>query len=143
MGGWAIVVNCLFPIPLISLLILCIPLPNVVGSPVRRITNRILSNILFPPVVNGFNLYQIATTVSVALFVEASVSTLRSQAKLDHAVIMRDERLMCAKWRNERNFWIAFLSLVLWLILYRVYKLTKDLEFYKSEVRGSEKPHSN
>jgi len=41
---------------------------------------------------------------------------------------MKEEKLLCNKWRAERNFWISLFSLVLWLILLRVYSMTKELE---------------
>lgn len=147
MGAWAIAVNCLFPIPLISLLILCLPMPDFIAIPVRKVTNKVLKKVLFAPLLNGFNLYQTATLLSIFLFMEAGWATTRSQDKLDATagagMVFHDERLKCMKWRNERNFWIAFMSLVLWLVLYRVHKLTQDLEVYRAEVQAHDKPHGH
>lgn len=143
MGGWSIVVNCLFPIPLFALLILCLPIPEGLASPIRRGTNIILKSFLFNPFLGGFTIYQVSVTISTILFLEAAWQSSKSQEKL-HALEKFshtfDEHVLCLKWRNERNFWIAFMSLVLWLILHRVYKLTDNLEFYKTQLRAAEKP---
>lgn len=145
MGGWTFVVNFLFPIPLISLLILCLPLPDFIATPIRKLVNFVLSKILFAPLINGLNLYQLSTLLSLVLFLDATWSTMKTQEKMQ--IVTRNlgqtDNLLCTKWRNERNFWIAFLSLVLWLILYRVHKLTKDLERYKAAIRAEDKPHDD
>ena len=49
------------------------------------------------------------------------------------------EKLLCSKWRSERNFWISLFSLVLWLVLYRLHAYIKELEGVKSALRECQK----
>jgi hypothetical protein len=146
MGVWAIIVNCLFPVPLVALLLLCLPLPGKIASPIRNFVNQLLNKVLFSRILGGFSLYQISTLLSSMLFVEASWATVRAAHKVDQAEThLAEEHLRCNKWRAERNFWIAMFSLVLWLILYRVHKLSKDYEALKAAAReqiAAEHPHN-
>ncbi len=144
MGVWAIIVNCLFPVPLVALLLLCLPLPGKVASPVRNFVNSVLNKVLFSRILGGFSLYQLSTLLSSILFLEASWATVRSAHKVDQAEThLAEEHLRCNKWRSERNFWIAMFSLVLWLILYRVHQLSKDYEALKCAVKKSVPDHSH
>eukprot|EP01041_Mallomonas_annulata_P002596 gene2596-5075_t len=43
------------------------------------------------------------------------------------------DKARCNRWRAERNFWISLLSLILWLVLYRVRALMKEAEDVKFE----------
>ena len=47
-------------------------------------------------------------------------------AKLHHTM---EEifRMDCLRWRSERNFWMSGLSLMLWLLLYRIRALIKQV----------------
>lgn len=143
MGAWSYIVDFLFPIPLVSLLLLCLPLPDFIGIPVRKVTNFVLNTILFAPLIRGFNLYQISTLLSSMLFISESFSVMKVQGKMDAGVAMREEYLKCQKWRYERNFWISFLSLTLWLILYRVHVLTRDLERLRADAQSQDRPHQD
>eukprot|EP01039_Chlorochromonas_danica_P004827 gene4826-5292_t len=143
MGVWSYLVNFLFPVPLVSLLLLCLPLPDFIGIPVRKATNFVLNTILFAPLIQGFNLYQISTLLSSLLFISESLSVMKVQEKMDSGVLLRDEHIKCQKWRYERNFWISFLSLTLWLILYRVHVLTRELERLRAEAQSRDRPHSD
>ena len=138
MGVWAVLVNVLFPLPLLALLLLCLPLPNVIASPVHNAVNGLLNRILFTPLFSGFNLYKLCTLLSILLFLESTYSTVKATNRVDitHEPLTKD-RLRCWKWREERNFWIAFFSLVLWLILYRVHALSKKYEELKKSVHDA------
>jgi len=153
MGAWAIVVNILFPIPLVFLLILCLPLPNFA----RKWATRVMDICLFS-VIQGrktnysttmlliysnfqlgkLSVYQVATFLSIILFALSSYETATSftKSKADSDFFAK-ERINCQRWRNERNFWISFMSLVLWLILYRVHWMTKIVAAYKDEHKSS------
>ncbi len=64
---------------------------------------------------------------------------IRAAEKMNNAKLIqqqfKEEKLLCNKWRAERNFWISLFSLVLWLILFRVHKMTKELEVVKAELK--------
>ena len=59
---------------------------------------------------------------------------LRDKGSID---MYREEKFLCRRWRVERNFWISFFSLVLWIIMQRVYELVKHLE--KSKATSNKK----
>eukprot|EP01036_Dinobryon_divergens_P027076 gene27076-35789_t len=134
MGAWAIVVNILFPIPLVFLLILCLPLPNFA----RKWATKVMDLCLFSVILGKLSVYQVATFLSTILFALSSFETASSltKSKADLEFFAK-ERITCQRWRNERNFWISFMSLVLWLILYRVHWMTKIVASYKDEHKSS------
>lgn len=138
MGAWAILVNILFPLPLVALLLLCLPLPNAIATPVRTTVNGLLNKILFTPLISGFNLYQLCSILSIFLFLESTYSTVKESNRVEAAESMvAKDRFRCWKWRAERNFWIAFFSLVLWLILFRVHALSKKYEALKKQLKDA------
>ena len=46
MGAWAILVNILFPIPLVFLLILCLPLPNFARKWATKVMDLCLFSVI-------------------------------------------------------------------------------------------------
>lgn len=144
MGGWSIVVNFMFPLPLVSLLLLSLPLPRMIASPLRLFTLRVLKLILFTKALYGFNLYQVAVFISVFLFLDSSYETNKAQTKMHSAEShLTEEHYRCLKWRSERNFWIAMLSLVCWIILQRMYTSVKEIEDLRREMEERDKQMKN
>ena len=140
MGNWSMIVNVLFPIPFTFLLLLCLPLPAMISTPVRNFINGILDRIIFPRVIGGLNLYQILTLFTIFLFVEAVWQSMGANDKLIQAFgTPAEQQMRCLKWRYERNFWIALFSLVSWLILYRVHEITEELDNLKTQIKNHEK----
>jgi hypothetical protein len=140
MAGWTVIVGFLFPIPLVALLLLSLPLPGFIASPVRKFVNWILQKILFAGVIGKLSLFHIALLLSAFLFVDASWETYKADSQrirnFEHGGnTAMDERLKCSLFRFERNFWIALFSLTLWIILYRVYKFTTEIEKLKAELQ--------
>lgn len=147
MGGWSIAVDFLFPVPLIFLVLLSLPLPRAWSSVIRKYVIGFIDKVLFFPLFGTLNLYAIATFLSSVLFLMTCYSVVKVTEKLDLAKELGThfklspsaEQLICSKWRSERNFWISLFSLVLWLILYRIVRLTKELESVKSALREVQK----
>ena len=144
MQTWAFAVNLLFPVPLLFLLVLCVPLPLGISSFLRQVSIKILDVVLLNKFIGGFCLYHIAILASLVLFILTCIETGNIQGKLDAVSdrtesYVKEEKLKCLKWRGERNFWIALFSLVLWLILYRFHQIIKDLEKYKTELESKSK----
>ena len=84
-------------------------------------------------------MYQFATALSVVLFLVSSYETASSISKANEysGEFFKEQKITCQRWRNERNFWISFMSLVLWLILFRVHWMTKIVAAYKDEHKKS------
>jgi hypothetical protein len=143
MAGWTVLVYLLFPVPLLCLLLLCLPLPGNIGKYIRRTILTLVDKILFTPLVAGFNLYQICIVLSSMLFLMSSYETARAATKLDESrnilMDLKEDRLRCQKWRAERNFWISLMSLVLWLVLYRVNVMSNELVLLNAELAEKEK----
>jgi hypothetical protein len=139
MGGWSVVCNVLFPIPLTFLLLLCLPMPAMMAVPVRRLVNGVLDRIIFPEILPGrLNVYQVVTLFSIFLFVESVWQTMGANDRLVLAYgTPAEQPARCTKWRYERNFWIALFSLVSWLILYRVHRITEELDDLKTQLKGT------
>mmetsp|Transcript_26546 Transcript_26546/g.26793 ORF Transcript_26546/g.26793 Transcript_26546/m.26793 type:complete len:154 (+) Transcript_26546:101-562(+) len=139
MGGWAIIVNVLYPIPLTLLLLLCLPLPSYIRSPVRRFILKFTDTVLFfrLPGVGSLSLYTLFTVFSVFLFYLEClevVKTVEKEAFFNKGISAEfKEKARCNRWRAERNFWIALLSMILWIVLNRVRSLMHEAEDAKSE----------
>mmetsp|Transcript_12444 Transcript_12444/g.17081 ORF Transcript_12444/g.17081 Transcript_12444/m.17081 type:complete len:134 (+) Transcript_12444:61-462(+) len=133
MGAWAIVVNILFPIPLVFLMILCMPLPTFI----RKWASSFMDKFLFVK-IGSISIYQIATGLSILLFLLSCYETSNSFAKESEKFSFAlTDKTVCMRWRNERNFWISFMSLVLWLILYRVHWMSKMLTTLQAERKSN------
>lgn len=143
MGSWTYLVYVLFPVPLVCLLLLCLPLPGNIGRYLRKLILNMVDKVLFTGLVSGFNLYQICVLLSSMLFLLSCYDTARAATRLDESrgaiLELKEDRLRCQKWRAERNFWISMMSSVLWLILFRVHKMAKELHFLKAEVADRDK----
>lgn len=143
MAGWTIIVYILFPVPLFSLLLLCLPFPGSVGKQLRKGILGLIDKVLFSRVLGGFSLYQLCLVLSAILFLVSCYETARAATKLEEArgiiLDMKEDRLRCQKWRSERNFWLTMMSSVLWLVLYRVHNMSKEILFLRTEIADKEK----
>lgn len=129
MSSWAILVNILFPLPLLYLVVVSLPLPQSIHVPIRQFSTKVLHRILFSKIAGPFSLYTIAVILSTFLFAEAALSTNRANDNyLTAKNTLKEDIYKGLKWRAERNFWIASLSLVVWIVLYRVSILIKENE---------------
>lgn len=128
MGAWLIVVQFLLPIPFIILLFLTLPFPYYIRSFILKICD----SLIFFRIWGGITVYQVLLGISMILFAVSSADAVRgrSQEKTIDNIAFSD-RVRCLRWRSERNFWITLLSLVLWVILFRVRALIKENETYR------------
>lgn len=134
MGGWTIAVHILFPIPFIFLVLLSLPLPGRWASSLRKAIIKIIDITLFTKLFNKVNLYQFCIIISSILFLISAFETAKmNKKKMNAKDTLLEEKVNCLKWRSERNFWISLFSTVLWLVLSKVYKLTKDLQLLKDQ----------
>lgn len=143
MGAWNYLVYLLFPVPLVCLVLLCLPLPGNIGRFIRKWILKAVDKVLFTGLVSGFNLYQICVILSSLLFLMSCFETAKAATRLEESrgviLDLKEDRLRCQKWRAERNFWISMMSSVLWLVLFRVHKMAKELNFLKSEIADRDK----
>ena len=151
---WSFTIDYLYPIPLISLFLLTIPLPNYWRDYVRHQVLRFLDAVIFCQVYNRLTLCDIATVFSVFLFLMTGLDSLQdsnrtiSNDSLERVILKSTEDvtreevittlIRCNLWREERNFLISSLSLVLWLVLFRIRMLIKEIDkANKGKLNGS------
>jgi hypothetical protein len=134
MGSWHIAVNLLFPLPLLVLFLLSIPLPQFLAKTSLRSTLiRLLDAVIFIKIYGDLTVYSFATGLSTILFVISAHETFHANLKQKNAVHAHErDQFRCVRWRMERKFWISLLSLVLWVILHRMRALIKEIESEKS-----------
>lgn len=134
MGSWHIAVNLLFPLPLLVLFLLSIPLPQFLAkTSLRSILIRLLDAVIFIKIYGDLTVYSFATGLSTVLFIVTAHETFHANLKQKNAFHTHErDQFRCTRWRMERNFWISLLSLILWVILYRVRALIKEIETEKS-----------
>jgi hypothetical protein len=139
-GNWSYLVYALLPVPLLCLLLLCLPLPDSVSKYVSKYILKLVDAILFTNIFGKFNLYQVCTVISSLLFLLSCFEVVNAGNRLDSSRNeMKEDRLKCLKWRSERNFWISLMCAVLWLVLFRVDKMAKQILFLKGEIRERDK----
>lgn len=121
MSSWKIVVNFVLPPPVILTLVLISPLPKKVRKGVLLFADKFLSF----PVVGGAQLVHIMIFITALVFAAAVQQTVRAnQAFLDETLTPNQKTsLLAKKWREERNFWIAMISFLLWCVCTRLYQL--------------------
>ena len=91
-----------------------------------------LDLVLFFRIGGAVTLYSVLNSVSLFLLGLTAWETQQFANKLRAARSEKDESMHRAlKWRSERNFWISFFSLTLWLLLYRVRSLMNELQALK------------
>ena len=130
MGSWNIAVNALFPLPLLVLFLLSIPLPTFLSKTgIRTGLLKILDSVIFIRIYGDVTVYSFATGLSTILFFLTTHEVFHASQKQRAAVhVIEREQFKCVRWRLERNFWISLLSVILWVILYRVRALIKEIE---------------
>jgi len=143
MSTWLFLVYFLFPIPFFCLMLLCLPLPDFLIR-LRQMIIIFTSKVLFSNILGGVNLYRISVLISSLLFLISSYEQTKASSKLSKSqssvnLDLKEDRLRGLKWRAERNFWISFMSLVLWLILYRVHAMVVHIDNLKKEIKEKDK----
>lgn len=124
MGAWLIFVQVLLPIPFTILLVLSLPVPALIRKYILKFTDAVI----FLKIWGQITVYQLLVAISTILFGLSLMDTVSSKNRESHADNLQlREREKCVRWRNERNFWITSLSLVLWIILFRVRALVNEV----------------
>jgi len=124
-------------------MLLCLPLPDFLIR-LRQMIIIFTSKVLFSNILGGVNLYRISVLISSLLFLISSYEQTKASSKLSKSqssvnLDLKEDRLRGLKWRAERNFWISFMSLVLWLILYRVHAMVVHIDNLKKEIKEKDK----
>ena len=122
---WLFLVYFLFPIPLLSILLLSLPFP----AKVRIFIMGILDHIIFLRINSFITLYHFATGLSIFLFFKLLSDTTKYHSHVGViGTVTGLSESKCLRWRAERNFWISAFSMTLWLILYKFRSLVKQIK---------------
>ena len=119
-----------------------IPLPKTLKRPIRRAIISFIDAVIFFQLAGNVTVYQVATLISLAAFTATSYETY--YARDSHLPSMFrnkdfEDRARCNRWRCERNFWISLLSLTLWLILFKMRSIIKELQSYRDQQDSQKK----
>ncbi|KAG2447206.1 hypothetical protein HYH02_007947 [Chlamydomonas schloesseri] len=135
-SSWKVVVNWLLPPPLILTILLMLPMPQVVKKGLLAFTRQFL----FMKLAGQVLLVHVALVITGAAFAASSMHTYHiSQTPLPDTLTPNQRTALLAKrWREERNFWIATLTFLLWGMLYRFYALAIDHVALRDRVRQLE-----
>jgi hypothetical protein len=139
-GIWGSLLYILFPIPLALVILLSIPLPEFCRSFLRNVAVKI-SNVVFwklPIPGISVSIFIVGMTASTFLFGIESMETINLQRRPDTLAVTVADR-NCRRWRAERNFWISVLSVIAWLMLWRLRNYVSENERLKKELREATK----
>lgn len=131
MTGMKLLVNLVLPPPLILTLLLALPLPSAVRKNIL-VVSAMLMNF---PVLGGMKLVHLALLVSGIPFIDSGIKTYQSnEAMSDYRGVASDanhmlmkNQMLTKKWREERNFWIAFFAFTMWCMLTVLYWMCQSL----------------
>merc|ERR1712146_452890 len=129
---WLYFLYAIFPLPMVFLVLLSLPLPERFRYSVRRILLRFLDSILFLRI--GFNDHSMSVIVFIIIVALIGFMLSIQETWNLHALELKKEitwdkdAVKGKRWRAERNFWISLLGLLLWIILYRVRGLLKEAD---------------
>lgn len=122
MAIWSYLLYASFPIPLFSLVLMSIPYP----PSLEKFGNSLVHKIFFTQILsNGMRLVHLFTLVSLVVFLNSSYA-LSLEAEKCRTCATGNEIYWYSKamkWRTERNFWISFMNVFLWVLIWRIHSL--------------------
>ncbi|GLI61576.1 hypothetical protein VaNZ11_003958 [Volvox africanus] len=133
MSGWKLVVYWLLPPPLILTILLILPMPSVARKGLLKVTRQFMCW----KIGGQLQLLHVALTITgIAFAVTATTTYSMSREHIDPTLTPNQRSYALArKWRQERNFWIAALTFLLWGLLGRFYQLMMDHMALRERVR--------
>lgn len=133
MSAWKLVVNFLLPPPLVLTILLILPCPAVVKKGLLYFTR----SFLFYSIAGKIRLVHLALVMTGTAFAATSFHTYQLlQIILPEGLSPNAKTAALARrWREERNFWIACLTFLLWGLLYRFYTLMLEHAQLRERVR--------
>ncbi|KAG2444466.1 hypothetical protein HXX76_001218 [Chlamydomonas incerta] len=113
-----------------------LPMPQVVKKGLLAFTRQFL----FMKLAGQVLLVHVALVITGTAFAASCMHTYHiSQTPLPDTLTPNQRTALLAKrWREERNFWIATLTFLLWGLLYRFYALTIEHMGLRDRVRQLE-----
>lgn len=133
MSAWKLVVNFLLPPPFILTVLLILPSPPVV----KKGLLYFIRSFLFYSIAGQLRLVHLALAVTSVAFAATSLHTyqLAKQVLPESLTPNAKTAILARRWREERNFWIACLTFMLWGLLYRFYTLMLEHVQLRERVR--------
>lgn len=124
MGAWKLLVYYFFPPPLVLLIIMILPQPKGV----RKAVVLFARNVLFFPVFGGVRLVHFGMAISGMSFAGVTGALYKSHKEyLEQRTPNKEIMILAKRWREERNFWIAFMCFFLWCVVYRFFYMALNL----------------
>mmetsp|Transcript_21581 Transcript_21581/g.46160 ORF Transcript_21581/g.46160 Transcript_21581/m.46160 type:complete len:175 (+) Transcript_21581:107-631(+) len=135
MMTWGHMIWIFFPIPLFCLVLLLMPLPRNLEKYGTGLVERIFfTRVSVGPLI--IRLVNVSIGLSLLIFAMASKTIQRGFGSAhvpcggNHCPFHTGETMWyrkAARFRAERNFWLSLFTLVLWLLVYNIYSLKKQI----------------
>mmetsp|Transcript_3145 Transcript_3145/g.5722 ORF Transcript_3145/g.5722 Transcript_3145/m.5722 type:complete len:155 (+) Transcript_3145:235-699(+) len=134
MAAWAQFIVFFFPIPFFCLVLLSISWPKRL----ERFGANVVNKIFFTK-INGFQLLWLFFAGSLVIFAN-SIHALHHGPGMCRTCQYQSEILWYSKamkFRAERNFWLSLFNVFLWVLVWRVHCLKRQIIQLKDGVRLS------
>lgn len=138
---WRQFIWVFFPIPLISLILLSLSWPRSL----ERLGFNLVQKIFFLKIgTPSIKIYMIWLFVLLSLFVLINSVERLQKAGQATSCSFHNGRTLCENrdplaiksttFRAQRNFWLAFFNMFMWLLIWKMYHLKKQVLRYKDQV---------
>jgi hypothetical protein len=128
---WELYIHLLYPLPVLLLLLLSVPVPAGIRHGYRRVTLRLVDLVLFGSPLKAYPFITACflwTSLSALSLLLTGLEAYRAFARRDGESPGVLSQSRCLRWRSERNLWISLLAVALWLCVYRIRVLMKECE---------------
>eukprot|EP00899_Mesostigma_viride_P018329 jgi/Mesvir1/26498/Mv16159-RA.1 len=129
-GAWNVYIYIMLPIPIacLALLTLYQPKSSRGASGVVRAVDSILSlpllNVGKP--VKLLDVFLVVATFMVVFCIKSTVADHRF-VESEAIDVAQGFKLQAKRWRSDRNFWLSWLILTLWVFLHRAMAMRKQI----------------
>lgn len=132
MGSWKIVSSFILPPAVVLTVLLVLPLPPRVRKALLQAIERFLTLL----VVGSIQLVHLMIVTSGVIFATSIRETWRLSEAVNDPTLTPNQRTgaLAKKWREERNFWIGFMTFLLWSLLARFFQIVSEKLEYEDKV---------
>lgn len=128
---WDIYIHVLYPLPVVLLLVLLVPMPEFLRHSYRKAVLTVIDSVLFRAPFSNYPMLTMSfvwTILSTLACIVTGIEVLRAHAKKAAEPLGVLSQSRCLRWRSERNLWISILAVTLWVCLHRIRVLMKECE---------------
>lgn len=143
MMTWGHMIWIFFPIPLFCLVLLSMPLPQRI----EKFGTNLVGRIFFTRVTVGvlyIRLVYVFIGMSLLIFgmasrtIQMGFGSVHVPCSGNHCPFHTGETMWyrkASRFRAERNFWLSLFTLVLWLLVYNIYSLKRQIVKLRGDLK--------